>query len=129
MNLPARAAALTALVLLAACGSSTPHHAAPTAAGLARRIPGCGTPAVNTPSVLEIADVTCTMASEQVTIATFATAADEKKWIADGGYPADPDPIYAGCCVQGHLWAATVDGITYDFGLVIKVLGGRRVSG
>lgn len=122
----------TALALLAGCGSSGP----PSAHALATRIPGCGQIISNTPSVLELKDVTCTLEDgAQVEIGTFANSSDERKWISDGGSPISPDPAYAGCCIQGNGWAATVgfnnnnSPMDTDFHHVTSALGGRTVEG
>lgn len=134
MRLPASAAVLAAVALLAACGTSAPHHPALTAASLAHRIPGCAGITPGTPTSSEKQDVTCVMPDNaQVEIGTFATTADERKWVSDGGYPPAHDPVFAGCCIQGDGWAATVgfgsNGEVNDFPAVIKAIGGRQVSG
>ena len=58
---------------------------------------------------MELQDVTCSLGQIPVEIGTFANAHDEHRWISDGGSPMAPDPHYPGCCIQGDLWAATVD--------------------
>ena len=126
-TIPAAVLAVSAAVLLAACGGSGSSPA--TAASLANRIPGCGALVVNTPPVMARQDVTCQMADgELIEIVTFASPAAETQWISDGGEPIAPDPVYAGCCVQGAGWAADVDA-PYDFDPVVKALGGREVTG
>jgi hypothetical protein len=125
--------AVAAIVVLAGC-SSTP--ASLTARHLATRIPGCTQITEETPAVMEIQDVTCTLPDGAIVeIATFATSNDERRWILDGGSPQSPDPAYAGCCIQGNKWAAAVGfsivgkpGIIDDQ-LVTKAIGGRIVSG
>jgi hypothetical protein len=121
-----------AVVLLAACGSSGP----PSAHSLAAKIPGCGSITAGTPAVMEVQDVTCTLQDgAQIEIGTFANPADEKQWITDGGSPSSPDPAYAGCCIQGNNWAATVGfnnnsgPMNVDYKQVIAALGGREVNG
>lgn len=47
------------------------------------------------------------------------------------GYPSDPDPVYAGCCIEGNDWAATVGfnnsqgPLDVDYNQVISASGGR----
>jgi hypothetical protein len=122
--------AACAVLALAACGSG---GSPVTAASLAGRIPGCGSLITNTPAVMAEQDVTCTTQdNEQIEVVTFATSADETQWISDGGYPAAPDPVYVGCCVQGSGWAAQINAAGndgYDFGPVLRALGGREVTG
>jgi hypothetical protein len=125
-------AAVALTLNLAACGSSAPL----TARQLAAKIPGCTGTFANTPAVMEEQDVTCTLVDgAPVDIGTFATAGDERQWISDGGSPASPDPAYAGCCIQGDGWAATVGfnsslgPMDVDYRQVIKALGGRMVTG
>lgn len=126
---------LLAAGAVAGCGGSGSSAAAPpTATALAARIPHCGSPVVNTPAVIELQDVTCSMPdNSQVTIATFADSSDEKTWISDGGSPMTPDPAYIGCCIQGSEWAATISnvdtGTIVDFWKVMHAIGGREVSG
>jgi hypothetical protein len=129
--------ALTSVLVLTACGSSSPKPAGPPSAStLASKIPGCGDLLTNTPSVIAVEDVTCTLQDgAPIEIATFANSADERQWIADGGYPPDPDPAYAGCCIEGNGWAATVGfnsslgPMDVDYNYVIKAIGGRQVQG
>jgi hypothetical protein len=85
---------------------------------------------------MEIQDVTCTLQDgAPVEIGTFANSSDERQWILDGGSPISPDSAYAGCCVQGNGWAATVGfnnnlgPMDQDYNQVISALGGREVSG
>ena len=120
-----------AVIAVTACGGG--GSTATTAQSLAQRIPGCGSIVVNTPPVMAEQDVTCTTTdNEQIEVVTFASSADETQWITDGGEPIAPDPVYAGCCVQGNGWAAAVagpGGSGYDLDPVVKALGGREVSG
>ena len=112
-----------AALALAACGgsSSTPP---PTATQLARRIPGCHAPLSQAPSVLAKADVSCSLGgSSSAEVATFTSMADEQKWILQEGN-------YYGCCVQGHLWAATYSSASGSyFPRLTGALGGRVVTG
>ncbi len=119
-------------VLLTGCGSSGP----PSARALARKIPGCSGISNGTPGAMESQDVLCTLQDgAQIEIGTFANTSDERQWIGDGGSPASPDPAYAGCCIQGNLWAATVGfnnslgPMDVDFNAVMHALGGRMVQG
>jgi hypothetical protein len=119
------------VIAVTACGGG---GTATTAQSLAQRIPGCGPVVVNTPPVMAKQDVTCLMPDgEQFEVVTFASSADEGQWIADGGYPSQPDPAYLGCCAEGNGWAAAVDATgpqgAYDLDPVVKALGGREVSG
>ena len=127
---PAAALAVSAAIVLAACGGS---GSAPTAMTLAQRIHGCTGAADNTPAVIETEDVTCTLADgDQIEVATFPSQADETTWISDGGSPSAPDPGNIGCCVQGAGWAAMVDGLNdvlLDYYDITKALGGREVAG
>lgn len=118
-----RSAALVLLAaVLAACGSGPAQPL--TASQLAHKIPGCHGFASGTPSVLAVADVSCTDGTETVDVVTFASTGNETRWIQAQG------PWY-GCCVQGHLWAATYNsGTPMDgFAPVIRALGGREVTG
>ena len=99
------AAVVVTVAAVAACGTSKP----PSARDLAAKISGCTHITARTPAVMELQDVTCSHGGTPVEIGTFANAHQEHRWIADGGSPMSPDPDYAGCCVQGDLWAATVD--------------------
>lgn len=80
-------------------------------------------------------DVVCTLSNgTQVEIATFTNRANEKQWIQNGGSGSPPDPSYAGCCIQGNLWASTGswvgdDGDQVYYQPVIAALGGRQVNG
>lgn len=126
--LPAAAVAL--VLALAACGSPAKPL---TAHELARKIPGCADITAYTPAVIETGDVKCTLRDgAEVEIGTFGNARDERRWISDGGYPLFPDPVFAGCCVQGGGWAATVSSPgppMADLALIRKALGGRVVDG
>lgn len=118
-----RSAALILLAaVLAACGSGTTTPL--TASQLAHKIPGCGHFLAQTPSVLATGDVTCTTGGITDEVLTFASMSDETRWIQAQG------PYY-GCCVEGHLWAATYSSGTpvNGFTPVIKALGGRQVAG
>jgi hypothetical protein len=125
--------AAVAVALLAGCGSSGPS----SAHALAAQITGCDGILSQTPAVMEITDVTCTLRNgAQVEIGTFANSNDEKQWISAGGSPESPDPAFAGCCIQGNDWAATVGwgnnvntGNEAGFRKVISALGGRAVNG
>jgi hypothetical protein len=85
---------------------------------------------------MEVQDVTCTLQDgAPVEIGTFVNPGDERQWISDGGSPTSPDPAYAGCCVQGKGWAATVGfnnsngPMDQDYNYLISALGGREVDG
>ena len=93
---------------------------------LARRIPGCADR-----DAAGRHDATCTLRDgSAVTIATFTTAAAERAWLQHGGGGNPPDPSFAGCCVFGNGWAATVGPGTRhvpgdrDFTRVIRAIGG-----
>ena len=135
---PGTAALIAAALLsLAACGGAAPSHGAssapPSALALARKIAGVTGCQQQTPDVEVASDVTCDLpGGSQVEIAAFATHAGEVQWIANGGSGSPPDPSYAGCCIEGTLWAATVGAPDYvDTGSVpvIRALGGRVVNG
>jgi hypothetical protein len=125
------------VLVLAACGGSVPHPPSPpSAAALAHKIPGCGQLITDFHlSVLTRQDVSCTLQDGAgVEIATFASQGDERQWISDGGDPSTPDPSYAGCCIEGNGWAATIGfpsggGPIADFDRVLSAIGGRKVSG
>jgi hypothetical protein len=138
MNKIILAAAGTIVVAsLGACGSSEPKSAPPPSpSALADKIPGCAQLIVNTPTVNSLQDVTCILTDgAQVELATFASQADETQWIQNGGPGSPPDPTYAGCCIEGNHWAATVgfnnnQGPTdVDYNAVIAAIGGRQVNG
>jgi hypothetical protein len=126
---PAIAACALVLALAACGGGGTPA----TAASLASRIRGCAGVTVNTPAVIEVQDVTCTLPDgDQIEVATFPSSADETQWISDGGSPDSPDPDYIGCCVEGSGWAAVVgglNGVLTDYYDITHALGGREVTG
>ena len=115
-----------AALALAACGSgSTP----PTAAQLARELPGCHKPF--TPSggvsVQAQTEQECITPTAEVFVATFSSAGLERQWIISQ---------QAGACeaIQGSGWAATVAPTVNEVGCqveagVAKSLGGRMVSG
>ena len=96
----ALAAAAAAAVTLSGCGSSPPQ-----AKTLTGKITGCGKdpgspPAVNVHARYE---TSCMLADgATVVVATFAGNADERAWITGQGE-------FGGCCLEGKLWAATVD--------------------
>ena len=121
---------------LTACSSSAPPKPAgpPSASALAAKIPGCSQITQMTPMVISVQDVTCTMSDGTlVEIATFTNAHNEQAWIENGGTGSPPDPAYAGCCIEGNLWAATGswvgdDGDAVFYQQVIAALGGRQVS-
>ena len=119
-----------AVIALAACGSSPVP--ASTAAQLAGKIPGCTGLTVNTPQVSETQDVTCGLPDGVlVNLVTFPSPANETAWIASGGDPAVPDPIYVGCCIEGTGWAAAFSnaGAPGDWDAVEHALGGKTVTG
>jgi hypothetical protein len=117
-------AVLAALLLaLAACGgtSSAPQ---PAAAQLAHKIPGCHAFLAQTPDALAKADVSCSLGgTASAEVVTFASMGDEQKWITKQGN-------YYGCCVEGHLWAATYSSASGSyFPRIRRALGGREVAG
>lgn len=129
--------------MLTACGSTATVPS--SARTLAARISGCVHVTAQKSVQMELQDVTCIFpgADESVDIATFANSGDEHRWIADGGSPTSPDPHYPGCCVQGNLWAATVDfnslkaedgywsaldPTAVEFSEIIYAIGGRQVD-
>lgn len=128
---------------LAACSSTTagtaataPSSATTAAASamtLAQKVAGVTGCQNATPDAISAGDVTCQLPDgSQLELATFASQAAETQWIGDGGTGTPPDPSYAGCCIQGSGWAATVGAPDYvDRGsvAVIAALGGRVVRG
>jgi hypothetical protein len=129
-------ALLITAAALAACGSapaSTAGGTRPSAMTLARKIAGVTGCFASTPDVESTGDVICNLADgSQLELATFANQSAETQWIQNGGTGSPPDPSYAGCCIQGSGWAATVGGPDYvDQGSVpvIAALGGRVVNG
>lgn len=116
------AAWATLVLLLAACGSST--TAPLTASQLAHKIPGCHGFLAQAPSVLATGDVTCSAGGISDEVVTFASMGNEVRWIRAQG-------AWYGCCVEGHLWAATYNsGVPVNgFAPVIRALGGREVTG
>ena len=137
------AAAALAVLALAGCSSSTTTAvtvsspaapaAPPPALTLLHRIPGVTGCAAATADPEDLTQATCQLPDGSlVEVATFATAADEMQWIEGGGAGSPADPSYAGCCIQGAGWAATVGAPDYvDRGaaVVTPVLGGRVVNG
>jgi hypothetical protein len=140
--------AAAAVLALAACTTTAttaappPHSgtattpagtAAPSAMSLAQKITGATGCQAATPDPTSTGDVTCTLPDgSQLELATFTTSADETQWIRDGGTGLPPDPSYAGCCIQGSGWAATVGAPAYVVRgsvPVIAALGGRVVTG
>lgn len=129
------------VLALAACSSpGGPHSAAttaspthPAAMTLAQEISGVTGCQEATPDVESTGDVICSLADgSQLELATFVTKSAETQWIQNGGTGSPPDPSYAGCCIEGNLWAATVGAPDYvDSGSVpvIAALGGRVVNG
>jgi hypothetical protein len=111
-----------ALLALAACGGSSPPL--PTAAQLARKIPGAHACLTQTPDVLAEADVSCALSgTDSVDVVTFPSMGNEQKWITGQG-------SWYECCVEGHLFAATYSSASGDdFPLITKALGGRVVTG
>lgn len=137
-------AAATVMLALAACSSSaTSHgstapaaaatHAPPSAMSLAQQVAGVTGCSNATPDATSTGDVICELPDgSALELATFASVANEQQWIEDGGTGLPPDPSYAGCCIQGSGWAATVGTPDYvDRGsvAVIAALGGRVVNG
>jgi hypothetical protein len=122
-------ATVTATVTVTA-GAGSGH---PSAMALAQKIAGVTGCGQSTPDVESTGDVICSLSDgSQVELATFATQSAEMQWIQNGGTGSPPDPAYAGCCIQGNLWAATVSAPDYvDSGstAVIAALGGRVVNG
>jgi hypothetical protein len=120
-------------VLLAACGGANASSGPPSARTLAKRIPGCSDITKMTPAVIEIQDVECNLPDGGVVeIGTFPNSRDEQQWISDGGSPMSPDPGNSQCCIQGKLWAATVDNsgsLGQDFSTVMAAIGGREITG
>lgn len=114
---------LAALLALAACGGSSTTTPL-TASQLAHKIPGCHAFLNSTPSVLATGDVSCTTGGVSDEVVTFTSMASEVKWIQAQGQ-------WYGCCVEGHLWAATYNSPApvNGFTPIIKALGGREVSG
>lgn len=122
-----RLAALAfALLALTACGGGTTP---PTAAQIARKLPGCHKPF--TPSggvsVQASTEQECLTPQGEVFVATFSSAGLERQWITSQGF---------GACggIQGNGWAATVNATVADLGCpveasVAKALGGRLASG
>jgi hypothetical protein len=101
---------------------------------LAMRIPGVTGCAEQTPDAFALDDVTCYLpGGSLLEISTFATQPDELRWIGDGGTgPGPPDPSYAGCCIEGDGWAATVgvpDYVVKGGAVVTAAIGGRVVNG
>jgi hypothetical protein len=132
-------AAAATVLTLAACGgtaNTASTSGSPSATALEHKIPGCGQITVNpSPQVGDVQDVTCVLANgTQVDLATFAAQAAELAWIQNGGEGSPPDPSFAGCCIEGNLWAATGSWIGNDgdqvfFQPVIAAIGGKQVSG
>jgi hypothetical protein len=135
------AVATVVAAMLTSCGAAKP----PSARRLAARVSGCTRITTQKRVQMELQDVTCVFSGFDgpVDIATFANSSDERRWIADGGSPGSPDPHYPGCCVQGSLWAATVDfnrmkaEVGYwsaldpaglDFDVIIDSIGGHQVN-
>lgn len=125
-----RTPALTAFLALtlAACGG-TGSAAAPTAAQLARKLPGCHKPFTPSGGVAVQAQTEqeCITPTAEVTVATFTSAALERQWITAN--------MGSGCGdVQGNQWAAEVAATVDETGCpveagVAKALGGRLVTG
>jgi hypothetical protein len=130
---------VTGILALAGCGGSSTHSPSsssspPSAMALAQKVPGTSGCQTQTPDVEVTQDVICQFANgSQLEIATFASGADETQWIQNGGSGSPPDPSYAGCCVEGALWAATIGGPDYagssGASPVISAVGGRVVNG
>lgn len=130
-----------AVLALAACGTPAAPHAHdtaqtpahPSAMSLARKIPGVTGCQDATPDATSTGDVICNLPDgSQLELATFSASAAEDQWLADGGTGSPPDPSYAGCCIQGNGWAATVGAPDYAVKgsvPVIAALGGRVVNG
>lgn len=111
------AVAAVAAALVTSCGATEP----PSARGLAARVSGCARITAQKPTQTELHNVTCIFT----------------------GSPNVLVDIAPGCCVQGSLWAATVDfntikaGVGYwsaldptavDFDVIIASIGGRQVN-
>ncbi len=115
-------AALAIALALAACGSGPPP-----AKAFVAKIPGCGPYAGSlSTSVYAEQDAQCQLPDGTVVeVATFASQADERSWITGwGGYGA--------CCLEGSMWAATIDdsGATSqqpDWRNVESAIGGQQV--
>ena len=117
----AGASAATALVLLTACSSATP-----SAASIARRIPGCHPQALAVVPVQPRQEVRCQTAADRIWVATFSSASAEQSWLNAGGVPGIP------MCIQGSRWAAAVIASTVagadgyrDARTIIGIVGGR----
>ena len=91
------------------------------------KIPGCTASLLTSPPGPTVAqEVSCTLGDGTVVeIATFTSSAAEGSWITGQGE-------YDACCVQGNLWAATVDATVIpsepDWQKVLSAIGGREVS-
>ena len=118
-----------AVITLAACSSPATTSTHTHAMTLAQKISGVTGCRDATADAGSTGDVTCTLADgSQLELATFATQSAETRWIKNGGTGANP--YYAGCCVDGNLWAATVglpDYVVHGSAPVIAALGGRVV--
>ena len=117
----AGASAAAALVFLAACSS-----APPSAASIARRIPGCHPRYPGAVSAYATGEVFCAPPGEQVYLGTFSSAHLARSWMAANSNGAD-------ACIQGNGWAAQVLFLsTSPFAAaearMAKALGGREVS-
>lgn len=126
--------AAAAAIACAACSSSSASSL--SASQLAHKISGCAAFTTDTPASIETAEATCTLADGSlVTIGTFPTSGAEQQWIQDGGSTLSPDPAFAGCCIQGSGWAATVGlnnagtPLEPDYQAVLSAIGGRQVNG
>ena len=119
----AGASAASALVLLTACSS-----APPSAASIARKIPGCHPYWRGAIDVQAKQEVTCNDLGGAVWVATFSSAPLERQWL-------NADGVGAGLCVQGSGWAALIasnsagDWHYRAARLVVAHAGGRIVTG
>jgi hypothetical protein len=122
------------MLALTACGSgSSGSSTTPSAMALAKKVPGTSGCQTQIPSVNVVQDVICQLSDgSALKIATFAGQADETQWIQNGGSGSPPDPSYAGCCIEGTLWAATVsspDFVVTGASKVTPAIGGKVVQG
>lgn len=122
----ARVAGVLAILGAGIVGCSS---APPTAASIARRIPGCHPYWTGPVDVQAMQEVTCNAPGAAVWVAAFSSAALERQWLS-------ADAVGAGGCVQGNGWAALVsadnaagDWHWRDARTVAAHTGGRLVSG
>jgi hypothetical protein len=128
---------ITGMLALTACGGGSSggsgSSTTSSAMALAKKIPGTSGCQTQIPDVNVTQDVICQLSDgSALEIATFTDQADETQWIQNGGSGSPPDPSYAGCCIEGTLWAATVsspDFVVTGASKVTPVLGGKVVDG